>query len=246
MPRGLDGRVAIVTGAAGGIGLGIARTLAGHGVKLILWDRNFSRFDVLADKPSHLACRVVDVTDAADVAVAFEEAVSLAGSVDILINNAGINGPVRPLEDYPLEDWNRVVAVNLNGVFHGCRVAVPHMKARGYGRILNIASIAGKEGVQFIAAYSAAKAGVIAMSKALAKEIAASGVTVNCIAPAITETELFREMTEEHIIASKAKIPMGRFLQIGEIADMAAWIVSEECSFTSGFTFDLTGGRATY
>jgi 3-oxoacyl-[acyl-carrier protein] reductase len=246
MPRGLTDRVAIITGAAGGIGFGIARTLAGHGVKTVLWDRDFTRFDALADKPAHLACRAVDVTDAEDVARAFGEAVELSGGVDILVNNAGINGPVVALPDYPLDDWNRVVAVNLNGVFHGCRVAVPHMTARGYGRILNVASIAGKEGVQFISAYSAAKAGVIAMSKSLAKEIAATGVTVNCLAPAIVETELFREMTPEHIAASRAKIPMGRFLQVGEIADMAAWIVSEECSFTSGFTFDLTGGRATY
>lgn len=246
MPRGLDGRTAIITGAAGGIGLGIARRLASDGVRVIIWDRDFARFDALADKPDLLGRAIVDVADAQSVADAFEEAVAFAGRIDIMVNNAGINGPVAPLEDYPLDDWYRVVNIDLNGVFHGCRVAVPHMKANGYGRILNVASMAGKEGVQFISGYSAAKGGVIALTKALAKEIATSGVTVNCIAPAIVETDLFAEMTEEHIRASKAKIPMERFLQIGEVADMAAFILSEECSFTSGFAFDLSGGRATY
>ncbi len=169
-----------------------------------------------------------------------------AGRLDILVNNAGINGPVAPVWDYPPDAWDRVLAVDLTGVFYCCRVAVPRMRAAGYGRIVNVASIAGKEGVPGIAAYAAAKAGVIAFTKSIARELVESGVLVNCIAPVITETDLFNEMTPEHIAASKAKIPMGRFLKIEEIAAMVAWVAGPECSFTTGFTFDLSGGRATY
>ncbi len=243
MPRGLDGRCAIVTGGAVGIGRAIAGKLAAQGVRVILWDRTPGAFDGGFDP---LALTAVDVADAGAVADAFAAAAAEAGGIDILVNNAGINGPVLPVWELPLETWAQVVAVNLNGVFHGCRVAAPHMRARGHGRILNIASMAGKDGVPFISAYSAAKAGVIGFTKALAKELASDGVTVNCIAPAMAETGLMAEMTPEHIASMKAKIPMGRFLQVAEVADMAAWIVSDECSFTTGFTFDLSGGRATY
>jgi 2-dehydro-3-deoxy-L-rhamnonate dehydrogenase (NAD+) len=172
--------------------------------------------------------------------------VETLGQVDILVNNAGINGPVAPCWEYPVDAWNRVLAVDLNSVFYGCRVAVPHMRQRGGGRIINVASVAGKEGVQFISGYSAAKAGVIAFTKAAAKELAKDNVLINCVAPAMVETELFAEMSAEHIEASKAKIPMGRFLQADEVAAMVSWIASPSCSFTTGFTFDLTGGRATY
>jgi 2-dehydro-3-deoxy-L-rhamnonate dehydrogenase (NAD+) len=239
-------QTAIVTGGARGIGLGIARRLAADGRRVIIWDNAPGNFDRASAGFEPLILRSVDVTDAAAVAHAFAEAVKAAGSIEILVNNAGINGPVTPTWDYPLDAWQRVLDINLTGVFHGCRVAVPHMRERGYGRIVNVASIAGKEGVPGISAYSAAKAGVIALTKSLAKELAHDGVTANCIAPAMTETDLFREMTPEHIAAMKAKIPMGRFLQIPEIAAMVAWIASPECSFTTGFTFDLTGGRATY
>ena len=237
---------AIVTGAARGIGLGIARRLAADGHRVIVWDRDRNAFDAQAAGFEPLLAEVVDVTDAAAVTTAFQRAIATAGSIEILVNNAGITGPVAQTWDYPLDDWQRVLDINLNGVFHGCRAAVPQMRKRGYGRIVNIASIAGKEGVPGIAAYSAAKAGVIALTKSLAKELALDGVTVNAIAPAMAETELTKDLAPAFKQTMKAKIPMGRFLQIPEVAAMVAWIASPECSFTTGFTFDLTGGRATY
>ena len=211
---------------------------------MILWDRNFDDADEAGFDP--LARETVDVTDASAVSVAFAQAVALAGQIEILVNNAGINGPVMPSWEYPLEAWRRVLDIDLDGVFHGVRAAVPHMRERGYGRIVNIASIAGKEGNPSGAAYAAAKGGVIAFSKSVAKELAGSGVLVNCIAPAMAETDLLKEMTPEWIAAMKAKIPMGRFLHVEEVAEMVAWVASPACSFTTGFTFDLTGGRATY
>jgi 2-dehydro-3-deoxy-L-rhamnonate dehydrogenase (NAD+) len=246
MATDISGQTAIVTGGARGIGLGIAQRLAGEGCRVILWDRDFSSFNPADAGFQPLAQQVVDISDWTAVEKAFADAIQSAGALEILINNAGVNGPVAPAWEYPIDAWDRVLAINLNGVFFCCRAAVPHMRERRYGRIVNISSMAGKEGVQYISAYSAAKAGVIAFTKALAKELAADGVMANCVAPAMAETELFREMTEEHIAASKAKIPMGRFLQIPEIAAMVAWIASPECSFTTGFVFDLSGGRATY
>lgn len=240
----LEGRTAIVTGGAGGLGLAIARRLAAGGAQIILWDRDFSGVDAAAMAPLH--CSTLDVGDWPSVESAFAEAVEVAGAVDILVNNAGINGPVIESWNYPLDAWDAVLRVNLNGVYYGCRAALPHMRDRGYGRILNVASMAGKDGVPLISAYSAAKAGVIGLTKSIAKEVATSGVTVNAIAPAMVETGLQAEMTPEHIAAMKAKIPMGRFLQPPEAAEMVAWIVSDACSFTSGFTFDLSGARATY
>jgi 2-dehydro-3-deoxy-L-rhamnonate dehydrogenase (NAD+) len=246
MAGNIRGHAAIVTGAARGIGLGIAQRLAEEGCRVILWDVDFSQFDREKAGFEPLLTQVVDVSDRLAVEKAFSEAVEAAGSIEILVNNAGINGPVVAAWEYPPDAWDRVVAINLNGVFHCCRAAVPHMRQRGYGRIVNVASMAGKDGVQYISAYSAAKGGVIAFTKSLAKELAADGVLANCIAPAMAETDLLREMTPEHIAASKAKIPMGRFLQIPEIAAMVAWIAGPECSFTTGFVFDLSGGRATY
>ena len=241
----LDGQVAIVTGGARGIGLGIARLLQERGAKVIVWDRDVSPLArATGFKPDH--AEVVDITRYAVIERAFKAAVDRFGKVDLVVNNAGINGPVVPTQDYPLEDWDKVVAIDMTAVFYTSRVAVPHMRANKYGRIVTIASIAGKEGVPGICAYSAAKAGVIGFSKALAKELTDVGVTVNCIAPAMTETELMGEMTAEHIRNMRAKIPMGRFVQIDEIAELTAWIASPACSFTTGFVFDITGGRATY
>jgi len=246
MSHTLDGKVAIVTGGARGIGLGIARQLKADGARVVVWDLDVGGCDEqgLGFAPDHV--EAVDVSSCDAVARAFDATVAALGHVDILVNNAGINGPVAPSWEYPVDMWQRVLAVDLNSVFYTCRAAVPHMRQRGGGRILNVASIAGKEGVQFISAYSAAKAGVIAFTKAAAKELAHDNVLINCIAPAMVETELFREMSDEHIVASKAKIPMGRFLQIDEVGRMVSWVVSPACSFTTGFTFDLTGGRATY
>ena len=243
MSKAFDGQVAIVTGGARGIGHGIATRLARDGCRVAVWDRDPSAPQDGFEAALALA---VDVADAASVAHGLATTLERFGRVDVLVNNAGINGPVLPVEDYPLEAWNRVLAVDLTGVFLCCRAAVPQMRRAGYGRIVNVASIVGKEGAPYIAAYAAAKAGVIGFTKSLARELVGSGVLVNAIAPVITETDLFREMTAEHIASAKAKIPMGRFLTIEEIAAMVAWIASPECSFTTGFAFDLSGGRATY
>jgi 2-dehydro-3-deoxy-L-rhamnonate dehydrogenase (NAD+) len=242
----LDGQAAIVTGGARGIGLGIARRLADEGCRVALWDLDFASFDAAAAgfAPAHL--QAVNVADVAAVERAFAATEAALGKVDIMVNNAGINGPVAPAWEYPLDAWDRVLAVDLTGVFYCCRVAVPGMRTRGYGRIVNVASIAGKEGGAGIGAYAAAKAGVIGFTKSLARELAGSGVLANAIAPVITETDLFKEMTAEHIAGARGKIPMNRFLRVPEIAAMVAWIASPECSFTTGFVFDLSGGRATY
>ena len=244
MKTRLDGQVAIVTGAARGIGLGIARLMAERGAKAIVWDRDLAPLQAVGWKPA--AAQAVDVASYASVESAFNAALKQFGQVDILVNNAGINGPIKPTWEYPLEDWDKVVAIDMTAVFYTCRLAAGHMRERKSGRIVTVASIAGKEGVPNISAYSAAKAGVIGFSKALAKELTDAGVTVNCIAPAMTETPLLDGMTEEHIRNMKAKIPMGRFVQVDEIAELAAWIASPACSFTTGFVFDITGGRATY
>jgi len=242
----LEGQVAIVTGAVRGIGLGIARRLAKEGARVVVWDRDAVSFDAAAAGFAPVLIQTVDVADRGSVDGAFAATIGATKCVDILVNNAGINGPIHSTWEYPPEAWEQVIAVDLTGVFHCCRAVVPTMRAAGYGRIVNVASIAGKEGGPGIAAYAAAKGGVIAFTKSLAKELTPSNVLVNAIAPVITETDLFKEMTAEHIATMKAKIPMGRFLTIDEIAAMVAWIASPECSFTTGATFDLSGGRPTY
>jgi 3-oxoacyl-[acyl-carrier protein] reductase len=242
---GIRGQTAIVTGAARGIGLGIARRLAADGCRVVVWDRDPAPLDAALDfEPVHV--ERVDVTGLDDVQRAFEATGHAVGDVQILVNNAGVNGPVTKAWDYPPEAWDRVLAVNLTGVFYCCRTVVPHMCERGYGRIVTVASIAGKEGNPNICAYSASKAGVIAFCKSLAKELLGTGVLVNCIAPVMVETELFKEMTQQHIDYCRSLIPMGRFLEIDEVAAMVAWIAGPECSFTTGAVFDLSGGRATY
>ena len=245
MKTRVDGQVAIVTGAARGIGLGIAKVLQSRGAKVIVWDRDVSPLQSVKDFTAARA-DAVDVADYASVERAFNAAVGEFGQVHILVNNAGINGPIKPAWEYPLEDWDRVVAINMTAVFYSSRLAAKHMRDKKYGRIVTVSSIAGKEGVPNIGAYSASKAGVIGFSKALAKELTDCNVTVNCIAPAMTETDLLKGMTEEHIRNMKAKIPMGRFVQVDEVGELAAWIASPACSFTTGFVFDITGGRATY
>jgi 2-dehydro-3-deoxy-L-rhamnonate dehydrogenase (NAD+) len=240
--RYLEGQVAVVTGGTRGIGQGIARQLHMRGAKIVNWD-----WSGAAPKDIDPVLTIkANVAEAASVGAAFDQTLAACGKIDIFVNNAGINGPVVQTTDYSLEDWNRVIAVDLTGVFLCTKIVLKHMRERKSGRIINVASIAGKEGVPGIAPYSAAKGGVIAFTKAVAKEVVTEGILVNCIAPALVETELFGEMTPEHIANMRAKIPMGRILQIEEVAKMVSWIAGPECTFTTGFAFDLTGGRATY
>lgn len=246
IPRRLQNNSAIVTGGVRGIGLGIAQRLSLEGARIVLWDIEPDAFDSeRADFAPDLIDEV-DVSEPVSVYAAMERAKLELGEIDILVNNAGINGPVVNVEDYDFGTWQQVVSVNMNSVFLCCKAVVPHMRERGYGRIVNIASIAGKEGVPGISAYATAKAGVIGFTKSLAKELVETGITVNAVAPVMTETDLLNQMTAEHIALSKAKIPMKRFVHVAEIAAVAAFAASPECSFTTGFTFDVSGGRATY
>ncbi|WP_011580127.1 MULTISPECIES: SDR family NAD(P)-dependent oxidoreductase [Chelativorans] len=239
-------QTAIITGGVRGIGLGIARRLADEGARIILWDINPQGFDARTAGFTPFLVNAVNIADPLSVEAAARRAIADAGRVDILVNNAGVSGPVANVEDYAFDDWQRVLAVDLTGVFLCCRALLPHMKANRYGRIVNVASIAGKEGVPGIAAYSAAKHGVLGFSKSLARELVETGITVNCLAPVMAETDLLTQMTPEHIAASKAKIPMKRLVSVPEIAAMAAFVASRDCSFTTGFTFDVSGGRADY
>lgn len=236
-----QGRTAIVTGGASGIGAAIARRLRDEGARVILWDVNQAG---LAAMGEGFGTRRIDVTDAGAVAQAMAE--DAADGLSILVCSAGITGPNLPVADYPLEDWHRVFDLNLHGLFYCNRAAAPILRAAGRGRIVNIASIAGKEGNPNASAYSASKAGVIALTKSLGKELCDTQVTVNCIAPAAVESPLFEQMTPEFIAYMKSKIPMGRFGTAEEIAAMACWLASDEASFTTGAVFDQSGGRATY
>jgi 2-dehydro-3-deoxy-L-rhamnonate dehydrogenase (NAD+) len=245
----LAGRRAVVTGGAQGIGRAIAERFLASGAAVSLWDRDRQ---LLHSTVADLAPRGtvhgygVDVSSAGDVEAAASAAVARLGGIDILVANAGITGPNVKLFEYPPEAWREVLEVNLTGVFLCCRAVVPHMIRQNYGRIVNVASIAGKEGNPNASAYSASKAGVIALTKSLGKELAPHDIAVNCITPAVAKTRLFEQMTKEHIEYMLAKIPRGRFLDVEEIASMVAWLVSAENSFTTGAVFDLSGGRATY
>ncbi|MDA0785007.1 MAG: SDR family NAD(P)-dependent oxidoreductase [Proteobacteria bacterium] len=241
----LDGRTAIVTGAAQGIGRAIAERLKNSGADIWLWDIDPAR---AAETAKALGAHAigVDVTDPDAVEVATQQVVGARGAVDILVNNAGISGANAPVHEYPVDEWRRVVDVDLNGTFYCCRAVVPHMIAARSGRIVNVASVAGKEGNPNAAAYSAAKAGVIALTKSLGKELAERDIAVNAITPAAARTALFDQMTQEHVDYMLSKIPRGRFVTVEEIAGMVAWLVSPENSFATGAVFDLSGGRATY
>ncbi|MFM9841562.1 MAG: SDR family NAD(P)-dependent oxidoreductase [Dongiaceae bacterium] len=243
----LGGRVAIVTGGAQGIGLAVAERFAQSGAKLAIWDRDKSE---LAEARKKLGAAVldiaVDIRDAAATSAAAAETQKQLGRIDILAHSAGIAGPTVPTVDYPLEAWREVIDIDLNGTFHCCRAVVPYMVQQNYGRIVNIASIAGKEGNPNASAYSAAKAGVIALTKSLGKELAANNIAVNCVTPAAARTRIFDQISQQHIDYMLSKIPRGRFLEVKEAASMIAWLASEENSFTTGAVFDLSGGRATY
>jgi 3-oxoacyl-[acyl-carrier protein] reductase len=240
----LRNRVAIITGGARGIGFAVAERFAQSGAKLALWDLDGGAAS--AQRLSGAIACAVDVTKAESVASALAETEKRLGPADILVTSAGITGPNTTVAQYPVEAWRQVIEVDLTGVFLCCRAVVPGMQQRNYGRIVNIASIAGKEGNPNAAAYSAAKAGVISLTKSLGKELAQTNVRVNCVTPAAVKTDMFAQMTEQHIQYMLSKIPLGRFGLVEEIAAMIAWLASEECSFSTGGVFDLSGGRATY
>jgi len=227
------GRTAVVTGGRIGIGAAIVQRLEASGARVRVWDVGSK------DEP-------VDVTDQEALERATAKALADFGRIDVLVNNAGIAGPAMPVVDYPVADWKRVIDIDLNGPFLCCRSVVPHMVKAGYGRIVNIASIAGKEGNPNAAAYAAAKGGLIAFTKALGKELAKTGVLVNCVTPAAAQTAILDQVTPEFAQFMLSKIPMGRFVKVEEIAAMACWLASEDCSFSTGGVFDISGGRATY
>ncbi|MFD1981587.1 SDR family NAD(P)-dependent oxidoreductase [Mesorhizobium newzealandense] len=243
----LEGQVAVVTGGAQGLGLAFARRMVASGARVSLWDMNEAGLEVAVAGLGDAARGVlVDITDAEAVLAAHARTENESGAVSIMVNSAGIAGPNHTLDEYPLDAWRRVIDINLNGTFHVNRAVVPAMKARNYGRIVNIASIAGKEGNPNASAYSASKAGVIGLTKSLGKELAGYDIAVNCITPAAARTPIFDQMKQEHIDYMLAKIPRARFLEVDEAANMVAWLVSKENSFTTASVFDLSGGRATY
>ncbi|SLN17987.1 SDR family NAD(P)-dependent oxidoreductase [Roseisalinus antarcticus] len=243
----LVNETAVVTGGAQGLGLAFAQRILASGAKVCLWDSNPDQLaKATAALGSDAQGLVVDITDAAAVQDAHAKTEAASGPVSILVNSAGIAGPNAELCDYGLDDWRRVIDINLNGTFYVNRAVVPSMKAQGYGRIVNVASIAGKEGNPKASAYSASKAGVIGLTKSLGKELSGYPIAVNCVTPAAARTPIFDQMKQEHIDYMLSKIPRNRFLEVEEAANMVAWLVSRENSFTTGAVFDLSGGRATY
>lgn len=245
----LAGQHAVVTGAAQGIGRAIASRLLQSGAVVSLWDQDATLVQSTAkelDAQGRAFPVAVDVQDYTSIETALTQSVSELGPVSIQVNNAGIAGPNAPTWEYPLEEWRRVLSIDLDGVFYCCRAVVPSMIEAGYGRIVNTASIAGKEGNPNASAYSAAKAGVIGLTKSLGKELADHNIAVNCITPAAARTRIFDQMKPEHIEYMLSKIPRGRFVEVEEVAALAAWLCSAECSFSTGGVFDISGGRATY
>ena len=245
----LKGRVAVVTGGAQGIGYATSERLLRSGASVVMWDIDAAKLEEAKASLGQLGTvsgYVVELTSDSEVAATTARTIQDSGHIDILVNNAGITGGNAPTWELDPEVWRRVIEVNLIGPYLTCRAVTPHMVKRGWGRIVNIASVAGKEGNPNASHYSASKAGVIALTKSLAKEVATQGVLVNAIAPAVARTAMFAQMTEAHIAYMLGKIPMGRFVEVEEIAAMVSWLSSEDCSFTTGSVFDITGGRSTY
>ena len=243
----MKGRSAIVTGGAAGIGLAIAQRLAASGARVSLWDRDANSLKAAAKSlGADTHTFTLDVTREDAVAKACEASISTFGRIDALVCSAGITGPNTTVQQYSPAAWREVLEINLTGVFLCNRALIAHMLANDYGRIVNIASIAGKEGNPNASAYSASKAGVIALTKSLGKELAKTGIRVNCVTPAAVKTGMFAQMTQSHIDFMLSKIPLGRFGEVDEIAAMVAWLATEECSFSTGAAFDLSGGRAVY
>jgi 3-oxoacyl-[acyl-carrier protein] reductase len=241
-----ENHAAIVTGGASGSGKAAARRIVAEGGSVALWDANPAALEAAQAEVGAEHVVTVDISDPDAVARAAQASHTALGRVDMLLCSAGVTGPTAPATEYGISDWQRVIDVNLNGVFYCCRAIVPFMVANGYGRIVNIASIAGKEGNPNASAYSASKAGVLGFTKSLGKELATSGVIVNAIAPATFNTPLLEQLPATFIDYMRAKIPMGRFAEVDEVVSMICWLLSEECSFSTGAVFDLSGGRATY
>ena len=243
----LSGQTAIVTGAATGIGEGIARRLAKAGAAVAVADLNLDGATKVARSIGGEAFPLkIDIARSEAVNAAMAQVIERRGQIDVLVNNAGIAGKNAPAVDYPIEEWERVLRVNLTSQFLCCRAVAPKMVKAKYGRIVNIASVAGKEGNPNAVAYSASKAGVISLTKSLGKELAQAGVLVNCVTPAAAKTAIFDQMTKQHIEYMLSKIPMNRFVEVDEIAALVCWLASEDCSFSTGGVFDISGGRATY
>ena len=244
----LSNRVAIVTGGAQGFGLAISERFVQSGAKVIIWDVDKEAAETAIKKIGSENCiyQIVDVTNFEEIKIFLNDIESNHGKIDIFINNAGIAGMNTTVVEYPLEEWNKVIDLNLNAVFYCCKAVVPFMLKNNYGRIVNIASIAGKEGNPNASAYSTSKAGVIGLTKSLGKELALKNIAVNCVTPAAAKTRIFDQMTKKHIDYMLSKIPRNRFAKVEELASLVAWLVSEENSFSTGAVFDLSGGRATY
>ena len=238
-------QVAVVTGGANGIGFSVAERLSKSGASVKIWDLDIEAAQTAAETINAEAVEC-DITDWISVKNATDTSVNASEKIDILVNSAGIAGPNDTVVDYDNKAWDRIISVNLTGTYYVNKAVVPHMKANGYGRIVNIASVAGKDGNPNASAYSASKAGVIALTKSLGKELADSNIAVNCVTPAAARTAIFDQMSQEHIDYMLSKIPRGRFVEVKEISGMIAWMVSAENSFTTGAVFDLSGGRSTY
>ena len=240
----LKNKVAVVTGGAQGFGLAITKRFLSSGAHVVIWDKDEKVLQSVEEE--NITKVITDVTNFQKIQESTKETLLQHGRIDILVNNAGIAGPSYTTWEYPIEEWQKVIDIDLNGVFYCCKSIVPVMKKNNYGRIINIASIAGKEGNPNAMPYSAAKAGVIALTKSLGKELANNNIAVNCITPAAAKTRIFDQISQEHIDYMLSKIPRNRFVKVDELASMVAWMASEENSFTTGAVFDLSGGRATY
>tara|TARA_B100002051_G_C16731493_1_gene638517 strand:- start:1468 stop:2208 length:741 start_codon:yes stop_codon:yes gene_type:complete len=241
----LNNKVAIVTGGAQGFGHSLVDRFSKSGAKVIIWDIDEKVLNSI-DLKNNISYEIVDVTSYESIQKATNNTIKKYNKIDILVNNAGIAGPSFKTWEYPIDDWQRVIDIDLTGLFYCCKSIVPHMINKNYGRIVNISSIAGKEGNPNAMPYSAAKAGVIALTKSLGKELADKNISVNCVTPAAAKTRIFDQISEEHINYMLSKIPRGRFVKLNELSSMVSWLVSEENSFTTGAVFDLSGGRATY